>query len=194
MSQNPTFEVEASDGVKETKPAFDVVVIYDDRSAARRAMRFFSELVREFGDEFEFHCDLWRFDWLDLPQVRAAAVLESSVADLLIVCAQCDADLPGPVKDWLNRCIAEKTPGSGGLVAMLESHRSAYDIQTRTRHFLQSAANRGGLDFFLHEVDLPETRRELTSKDVQERANTISRVLEEILRQNKPSRRWRGNE
>ena len=194
MSQDPTFEVEASDGVKETKPAFDVVVIYDDRSTARRAMKFFSELVREFGDEFEFHCDLWRFDWLDLPKVRAAAVLESSVADLLIVCAQCDADLPAPVKDWLNRCVAEKTPGSAGLVAMLESHRTGHYIQGRTRHFLQSAANRGGLDFFLHEVDLPEIRRELTSKDVQERANTISRVLEGILQQNKPSRRWRGNE
>ena len=194
MNQDPTFEVKASDAGEETKPAFDVVVIYDDPSAARRAMKFFTELVREFGDEFEFHCELWRFDWLDLPKIRAAAVLESCVADLLIVAAQCDADLPAPVKDWLNRCIAEKTPGSAGLVAMLESHRSWNDMQCRTRQFLQSAAIRGGLDFFLHEVDLPEIRPELTSKDVQERANTISTVLEGILQRNKPSRRWRGNE
>ena len=188
------FEVEAPDGAGETKPAFNVVVIYDDRSANRRAMKFFNELVREFGDEFEFHCEIWRFDWLELPKVRAAAVLESSVADLLIVSAQCDADLPAPVKDWLNRCIEEKTPGSAGLVAMLESHRSWNEMQCRTRQFLQRAANRGGLDFFLHEVDLPEVRPELTSKDVQERANTVSNVLEGILRRNKPSRRWRANE
>jgi hypothetical protein len=194
MNHDTTFEVEPSDRYVETKHTFDVVIIYDDRSAAKRAMKFFSELVRQFGDEFEFHCEIWRFDWLDLPKVHAAAVLESSVADLLIVAAQGDADLPAPVKDWLNRCIAEKTPGSAGLVAMLESHQSANDIQSRTRQFLQSAANRGGLDFFLHEVDLPEIRRELTSKDVQERANTISRVLEGILQQNKPSRRWGGNE
>jgi hypothetical protein len=158
MSQDPAFEVEASDSAEQTKPAFDVVVIYDDRSAARRAMKFFTELVREFGDEFEFHRELWRFDRLELPKVRAAAVLESSVADLLIVSARCDADLPAPVKDWLNRCIAEKTPGSAGLVAMLESHRSRNDMQCRTRQFLQSGANRGGLDFFLQEVDLPEVR------------------------------------
>ena len=75
MNRDTTFEVEPSDPYVETKHTFDVVVIYDDRSAAKRAMRFFRELVREFGDEFEFHCDLWRFDWLDLPKVRAAAVL-----------------------------------------------------------------------------------------------------------------------
>jgi len=194
MNQDPTVEVEASNDIEETKPAFDVVVIYDDTSAARRAMKFFSELVREFGDEFEFHRELWRFDWLESPKIRAAAVLESSVADLLIVSAQCDADLPAPVKDWLNRCIAEKTPGSAGLVAMLESQRSWNDMRCRTRQFLQSAANRGGLDFFLHEVDLPGVMPELTSKDVQERANTISVVLEGILQRNKPSHRWGGNE
>jgi hypothetical protein len=137
MNHDTTFEVEPSDPYVETKHTFDVVVIYDDRSAAKRAMKFFSELVRQFGDEFEFHCESWRFEWLDLPKVRAAAILESSVADLLIVSAQCDADLPGPVKDWLNRCVAEKTPGSAGLVAMLESHRSWNDIQSRTRQFLQ---------------------------------------------------------
>jgi hypothetical protein len=183
MSQNSTFEVEveAPDGAEETKPASDVIVIYDDRSAALLAMKFFSELVREFGDEFEFHCEFRRFDWLDLPKVSAAAVLDGSVADLLIVSARCGADLPAPVKDWLNRCIAEKTPGSAGLVAMLESLRSWNDMQCRTPQFLRRGANGGGLAFFLHEVDLPEVRPELTSNDVQERANTVSSVLEGIL-------------
>jgi hypothetical protein len=194
MSHDATFDVEASDGAEETKSTFDVVVVCDDRSAARRAMKFFNELVREFGDEFEFHCELWRFDWLDVPKIRAAAVLESSVADLLIISAQCDADLPAPVKDWLNRCIAEKTPGSSGLVAMLESHRSRNDMQCRTRQFLQSAANRGGLDFFLHEVDLPEIRPASTSNDARDGAIIVSSALEGIRQQNKPSRRWRGNE
>jgi hypothetical protein len=72
MNRDAIFEVESSDRYVETKHTFDVVVIYDDR-AARRAMKFFSELVREFGDEFEFHCDLWRFDWLDLPKVRSSS-------------------------------------------------------------------------------------------------------------------------
>ncbi|MEO8429089.1 MAG: hypothetical protein ABI651_18515 [Verrucomicrobiota bacterium] len=97
----------------------------------------------------------------DHPMMRQGlSQLINQQADLM-VCAEAgdatdaiDADLPAQLKDWLKRCIAEKTPGSAGLVAMLESHRSWNDVKCRTRQLLQRAASRGGLDFFLHEVDL----------------------------------------
>lgn len=176
-------------GAEEIKPAFRVVLAYDSRTAGARAMNVFSGLVREFGDEFEFHCGLWRFDVLELPEARQAAVIEGAAADLIIVATRCDTDLPPPVASWLGQCLAEKRPASACLVALLE-RRPAFDSFDReTRQHLQQIADRAGLDFFCYEVRSRQTS--LRSTSLEDRANTVSSVLDGILnRQEKPPR-WR---
>jgi hypothetical protein len=172
---------EAYERDEEGKPAFNVVIVYDDRSAALRAMNVLNGLVHQFGDDFEFHCDLWRFDMLGLPREREAAAHAGAAADLLIVSAACDTDLPGSARDWLDKSIDGKIPGSAALVALLESRRRLSNVQCRTRQFLQSAADRGLMDLFLHEVDLPQTGPEWTPEVLQKRANIVSPVLQRIL-------------
>ncbi len=171
----------ACDRTVEVKTTFNVVIVYDDRNAANRAMSVFRGLVRQFSDEFEFHCHLWRFDLLDLPEAREAAIRTGAASDLLIVSAWCDIDLPASVKDWIERSVAGKAPGSAALAALLESRCRSSDVQHRTREFLKSAADRRLMDFFLHEVDLPQSNLDLTAEVLAERANAGSSVLEGIL-------------
>jgi hypothetical protein len=151
-------------------------------------------LVRQFGDEFEFDCDLWRFDVLGLPEPQEAVAWAGHRANLIIVADRCEADLPPPVKDWLNWCVDRKTPGSAALVALLESQRRLSDVQCRTRQFLQHVAVRGGLEFFLQEADFPQTRLELNAEVLGKRANTVSFVLEGILHRGEAPSRWRAEE
>jgi hypothetical protein len=166
----------------------NIAILYDDRIAGTRAMNMFSGLVQQFGREFVFQCDLWRFDVLELPEVFGTAARTGESADLVIVSTRCDRDLPPSVRAWLDKCVAAKAPGSAALVGLLELPRRPSDIPGRTREFLQSAANRGLMDFFLREVDLPRTNSGLTGKDVGDRARASSPVLQGTLRQTRRPR------
>ena len=171
---------------KETSPGFNVVIAYDDRNSARRAMNVVTGLVREFGNDFRFRCDLWRFDVLGLPKVSRAAARAGDAADLLIVAASGDKNLPGPVRNWLEWCADGKPPGSAALVALLESQQRSSDVQGRTRQFLHSAAVRGCMDFFLHEVDLPEARPQPAPTALEPGARGASSLFQRVLRGGKP--------
>jgi len=166
-------EDEAGGRTEEARTTFNVVIVYDSSIAGNRAMNVFSGLVREFGGEFDFHCDLWRFDVFALPEVREAATRAGAAADLLIVAAQCEIDLPLSVKGWLDESVAEKAPRSAALVALLESGPRSSDVQSRTRQCLQSAADRSLMDFFLHEVDLTQSSLAAAAENLQSRANTV---------------------
>ena len=191
MNYQPLLETPAWDGADETKPAFNVAVVYDSRRAATRAMNVIGGLLHQLGDDFEFHCNLWRFDVLELPEAREGAARAGAAADLLIISARCDNGLPLSVKAWLDQCLAGKIPGSAALVGLLESRRQPIDLQCRARQFLQQAADRSLLDFFLHEVDLPNTSLGMTVEDLQTRANSVTSVLDGILHRSASApRRW----
>jgi len=189
MIHQRVFEPEARERVEESKSTFRIAVAYDSRDAAIRAMYVIGEIIRQFAGEFEFGCDLWRFDVLDLPKTREVAVRAGATADLLIIAARCDTGLSASVKEWLDRCIAKKAPGSAGLVALLESRRPTDDSGCVTRQFLQNAADRSLLDFFLHEVRVPESGLALTPETLQERAKPVTSALEGILCQPAPTPR-----
>ncbi len=55
MNQASKFEVGTNGLVKPTRPVFNVVIACLTRTAVAHAMRHFTALVRQFGDEFEFH-------------------------------------------------------------------------------------------------------------------------------------------
>jgi len=170
---------------QDAKPPFNFAIVYDDRMAATRAMNVFTGLLRQFGDEFDFHCDLWRFDILEISEALEEAVRAGEAADLIIISARRDRELPVAVKGWLDRSVAAKAQGSAALVGLLESRQPSADNHSRTRHFLQTAADRSLMDLFLCEVDLPRTSPGWTPEDVQARANAESLLLEAILCQAK---------
>jgi hypothetical protein len=192
MKQEPSLNQEAGKRTKTAGPRFNIVIVYDAKNAASRAMNFVSGLVRQFGDDFGFRCGLWRFDVLGLPRMRTAAARAGDAADLLIVSALSDTDLPLPVKDWLNWCADGKTPGSAALVALLESHRGSDEAQCSTRQFLQSAADRSLMDLFLYEVNLPQTSPASASETVRERANPCSAAFQKIFLRGRPPPRSRA--
>lgn len=172
---------------EEARPLLNMVVVYDSPNTVIRATNFLGMLVRRFGDEFVFHCSLWRFDAVGLPQTREAALIAVGAADLIIICARSHHDLPGAVQDLLSHCLARKAQGSAALVALLESHGKLDAVRGRTRQFLQNVATGSQLDFFLHEVELPESRPQFAPQDVRSRANTFTSGAEGILHQaNRP--------
>jgi ribosomal protein L35AE/L33A len=172
---------------EEAKPVLNIVAAYDSPNTAIRATNLLGVLVRRFGNEFVFQCTLWRFDALGLPQTRDAALIAGGAADLIIICARSDNDLPEAVQDLLRHCLAGRAQGSAALVALLESHGKLGAVRGRTRQFLQNVATGSRLDFFLHEVELPESCPPFAPQDVCSGAKTFTSVAEGLLHQvNRP--------
>src|SRR5258708_4764768 len=46
------------------RPKFNVVIVYEDRAAGRRAKYFYDNLIHELEDECDFSLELWSFQVL----------------------------------------------------------------------------------------------------------------------------------
>lgn len=161
MHQDRVTEIEPRARGGESETAVPAVLLYDTLSSAFGAMKLFARMEREFG--FQFHCDPWRFDVLALPKARTAATRATANAALIVVAAQCDTDLPASVKECLEKGIAEKVPASAAVVGIFDPKQRWTEVQRRTREFLQDLADRGIMDFFLHEREVHRNGPEAAS-------------------------------
>jgi hypothetical protein len=46
------------------RPKFNVVIIYQDSAAGKRAKHFYDQVIRELADECDFSLELWNFQVL----------------------------------------------------------------------------------------------------------------------------------
>lgn len=125
---------------------FNVVVAYDDSAAGRRGMELYVRLQRGAPGEMEFHCDLWRFDLLNLPSVRDAAVLAGMHAQLIVISANGDRGLPTGVKQWLEQSLEDRRAGSAALAALLVSERGIPLAESPVRSTLEAIAKRRSIE------------------------------------------------
>jgi len=119
----------------------------------------FARLQTSIPRGMDFHCDLWRFDLLDFPSVRDAAVLAGMYAQLIGISANADNGLPIAVRQWLEQSLEGRLPGSAALVAMLHSERGTPLAASPAHVVLEAIAQRCSVDFLgqsLLEIDSPQ--------------------------------------
>ena len=162
-------------------PHFNVVIAYDQAESASRAMRLVDGLVAEFGNDFIVHRDLWRFDILALPAVREETSASAAHADLVVIAAAADAELPVPVKNWLERWSAESFPGTTALAAVLQARPSLDPDASSVHCYLQALAREAGHEFFTRRFAAPSAAPGWSFEQIQKHANQPSSVLLGIL-------------
>jgi hypothetical protein len=67
------------------RPKFDVVIIYEDSAAGKRAKHFYDRVIRELVDECDFSLELWNFQVLAVPEIGDSAAKAAARADLVIL-------------------------------------------------------------------------------------------------------------
>src|SRR5437867_3612515 len=100
MESTPRF---ASEGNFQLKASyvFNVVVAYEDFVAGKRAKDTCDTIIRDLGPNYTFHFDLWKFDVLQVPQLREIAANDALDAHMIIIAAQGKDELPQALKDWI---------------------------------------------------------------------------------------------
>jgi len=134
-------------------PEFNIVMIYEDAAAGRRAKRFSDRLLCEIGDQYRCVRNLWSFDALSLTDVRNAAAGIARIADLVVVSASGDRDLTPQVGGWLDLWAWMIDGSTPALVALFENREG--EITQRIRGKLSALARDKQLEFFPHMTSKP---------------------------------------
>ena len=127
---------------------FNIVVACADSETGARALRACDEIVSRLWRDFRFSTGLWKFEDLRKPSAVLAASREATHADMVILSAHADEELPQEVKAWIEQWIANKTEMRRALVALLDNRMDHRHGQSSAERYLEEAARRGDLDFF----------------------------------------------
>ena len=79
------------------RPQFNVVIIYEDSAAGKRAKHFYDRVIRTLVDQCDFGLDLWNFQVLGVPEIGKSAAKAAARADFVILsmCRKAPGHYPG---------------------------------------------------------------------------------------------------
>jgi hypothetical protein len=135
----------------ETRPLFEVLVVYEDFVAGRRAGDTCSFLLSQLGDEFEFRSEMWKFEILRNPKLVEIAAAEALEADVIIVASRGTAPLPREVTNWIERWLPLRVERTGALIiAQIEGSMILKRAATAVYAYLEKVAATAKMDFLPH--------------------------------------------
>ena len=98
---------------------WEVVIFYDDVSAGRRAMQTLGEANHRSVLAAKLYPSLWRFDFLEVPEWRAAAIVDARRAGLLFISTSREGELPAAVLECIECGMPLQSGVSAAFVALL---------------------------------------------------------------------------
>jgi hypothetical protein len=150
-----TYPIEAKAGKAEhdfeAEKPFHVVIAYDAPRAAQEAVQAVTRAMAHAG-VFGVHKDLWRFDLMDLPAVREEASVSAATANLVVLVARGDAELPPSIKSWLQNWATDSAGEDSALLALFHGNKRSAAVNILDRQFLEMTARQACHDFFTHEL------------------------------------------
>ena len=132
------------------KSKFNVVVIYEDGPAGRRAKHFYDKLVHELEDECAFSLQLWSFQVLAIPELRESAIESAAQADFVILSLHGKAGIPVDIREWIETWSKLIIGKGSALVALVDKSTTRGGTNASALAYLKGVAKRTEVDFFGH--------------------------------------------
>ena len=130
------------------KSKFNVVVIYEDGPAGRRAKHFYDKLVHELEDECAFSLQLWSFQVLAIPELRESAVESAAQADFVILSLHGKAGLPVNIRKWIETWSKLIIGQDLALITLVDQSTTRDGTNASALAYLKRLAKRTKVDFF----------------------------------------------
>jgi len=132
------------------KSKFNVVVIYEDGPAGRRAKHFYDKLVHELEDECAFSLQLWSFQVLAIPELRESAIESAAQADFVILSLHGKAGIPVDIREWIETWSKLIIGKGSALIALVDKSTTRGGTNASALAYLKGVAKRTEVDFFGH--------------------------------------------
>jgi hypothetical protein len=130
---------------------FKVVVAFDDSATSSPALKTCEYVIQQLGNDIQVRRKIVDFKQETTPQSRAAAARDAAKADMVIVAAREDEQLPLPMQEWMDEWAANRSADEGALVAILNRSTRA-NTKSSVRDRLASVAKQAHMDFFSSEI------------------------------------------
>ena len=129
------------------RPKFNVVIVYEDRAAGRRAKHFYDNLIHELEDECDFSLELWSFQVLAISTIGHSAVQVAGQADFVILSFHGKAllpveMLPVEIREWIETWSRLITDSNAALIALIDKPR-----KRGATNAARESSSSGGLTF-----------------------------------------------
>ena len=157
--QSVAIQPPAASSNREGAPAFSVVLVFEDFNTGKRAKRAYDFLAANLTHEWQVISQMWKFEMLNIPELREMAAKDAAMANLIIVSSRGDRQLPTHVKDWIEMWLGCQGDAVA-LVALFDSPLEQAEHAQATQTYLERVAKRGRMEFFTWpEVALGEQSR-----------------------------------
>jgi len=135
---------------------FAVSAACEDPSSSARADEFCRGLTRTLDRNCKVVSELWLFNQLRVPELRAIAAAEAALAHLIIISVHRSEAMPEGVKDWLNLWLRIRNKRGIVLLALFDPVYRGFSGPMEG--YLQEVANRGGMEFQVASEDVGDWR------------------------------------
>jgi hypothetical protein len=165
----------------EVSPPLNIVVVFADTLLAKKSAQIYNELIEQFAPDCVFNASWWKFDRLLQRELFEAASHDAAEADIVIVAAHADEDLPEPVKGWMDMALCKAAKQDRLLIALLGAGTGWRSADSAANQYLRTAAQEAGMEYLHRWVALPPQMSNGSLKDIMNRASAITPLLAEIL-------------
>lgn len=145
---------EAKEGSAQEEPALKVLTLYQDpltRHWAEELWGRVGELVGPGGVKHESR----KISELTDPVVFAHSVRAATEADVLVISVRDAGELPMTLHVWVEAWMPNRGRHDGALVALIGVPSQPHAQSGRAHAYLESVAQRAGMDFLPRERKLP---------------------------------------
>jgi len=174
--------------------ALEVVILYEDLGTALRAKRALDLLPDKFRAHTDLSTKLWRVELLTDTLLRERAAVEAAAADVIILSLHGGSGLPAPVTEWLGRWLNHKQDRPYAIGVLLDPELANTDGSKAAVVSVEQMAEAGHADLFCGFCEVPGSELEAAIREITERAQRSSAVLEAMLKRPQRHRWWGINE
>ncbi|MBI3875940.1 MAG: hypothetical protein HY300_08285 [Verrucomicrobia bacterium] len=132
----------------ESPVCFNIVTVYQDTVAERRAKAVHDSMAGRMGGTMEFEHVTWNTVALGSSRAREVAAAQAADANLVILSLRGDGPLPIVVRDWLRQWMPHRGAGPAALAALFDTESEATGVPEILRAQLNDLARLARMDFF----------------------------------------------
>jgi len=170
----------------------NIVTFYEDFAGATRAHHAFDCIARRFAGGRPVHATSWSFGMLANPEFNVAVVLDAAAADVMVIAAKGDRELPARIATWVEMCVRTGENPEPVVVALhddgLESDGGAAPLCS----VLEKIASRQGATFICNHNLKDEMDCELPIEPNFDESRSPVRIAGRVPEPTPEIHRWWG--
>ena len=128
----------------------------EDSSTSTRADELCRGLSRDLARNCTIAKEIWLFNQLRVPGLRAMAAIEAALAHLIIISVHHAETLPDGVKTWIDLWLGQRNNHNIVLLALFDPVYQGSSSSMKA--YLQEVAERGDMEFLVKSEGAPDCR------------------------------------